>query len=68
MDWNALIQASSMQRKWEAFINIYEEGVKRYVPTIDIYNNEWYNRRCEIMREEEKAWQRWRRRSTQQLW
>ncbi len=71
-DWSTLITASNVQKKWEAFINIYEEGVKRYVPKVETkrrYNNDWYNRRCEIASEErEMAWNRWRRKNTQELW
>ncbi len=61
-DWSTFITESNVQKKWEAFINIYEEEVKRYVPKVETkrrYNNDWYDRRCEIAREErEMAWNR----------
>lgn len=32
--WKQLFRASSMQEKWDIFMEIYNEGVSRYVPKI----------------------------------
>lgn len=63
--------ASNMQKKWKAFLSICKEKMKTNVLKVITKrrrNNDQYDR-CEIARRErENAWNRWRRKNTQELW
>ncbi len=56
--WKQLFTASNTQEKWDIFMEIYNEGVSRYVPKIKIKEvkkkKDWFNARC-IMARKEKA-------------
>ena len=65
--------ASNTQDKWNTFMEIYNEGVSRYVPKITINEmkkkEDWYNTRCKLAREKkEAAWNRWRKRGGRKNW
>lgn len=58
-DWSTFIIAESVQKKWEAFINIHEEGMKRCISKVNTkrrYNKDQCNRKCEVaLRDEEEG-------------
>ncbi len=64
--WKQLFTASNTQEKWDIFMEIYNEGVSRYVPKIKIKEvkkkKDWFNiRYITARKEKEAAWNRWRK-------
>ena len=52
-DWSNFYTTKSTQKKWDEFIQIYKDGIDRYVPKMVVSEkkkNEWFNRRCELAR------------------
>ena len=50
VDWSAFEDASGIEEKWREFVNIYEEGVNKYVPRVKKKQKRiqaWFNKCCE---------------------
>ena len=72
VDWRELYETEDIEKKWTMFMNIYNEGIQRWVPrktTKEIAKKDWFNKRCFTARaEREKAWKKWRRNRRPELW
>ena len=71
-DWSELIGTNDIEEKWTKLLDIYDEGVMKWVPKTSTKNpdkKEWNNRRCTDARlEKEEAWKKWRKNKTHNLW
>ena len=71
-DWSSFHATRNTQEKWDEFIQIYMEGIDRYVPkmvTREKKENECFNRRYEFaILEKEKTWNKWRKKAGRNLW
>ena len=59
VNWKVLMEGKNVQEKYEAFLNKYNEGVKKYVPIYKVRKSKhnWYNARCaEAKKRKDKAW------------
>ena len=73
IDWSELFGTNDTEEKWTKFLDIYNEGVKKWVPkrsTKDLAKKkEWYNRRGTDTRlEKEEAWEKERKNKRHDLW
>lgn len=68
VDWNNLLSEINLQKKYDVFMDVYEEAVKRYVPKYKRGHpgkQVWFNRKCERARGiKERAWNKLRRRNS----
>ncbi len=67
-DWKELVDAESVQTKYDIFEKYFTEGVSKYVPkykTNKWKDKEWFTRQCETARvRKEDAWNKIHRRNT----
>lgn len=72
IDWKCIKEANNVNRGYEKFLTIYEDGVQKCVPKMSQVikkKNEWYNNRCIKAKEErDKAWRNVRRRQNNTTW
>jgi len=64
--WEQMEEAPSVQEKYNRFLDIYKEGVEKFVPVFRVREKRikaWFNDRCEkAKRERDKAWNRLKKR------
>ena len=72
VDWSAFEDASDIEDKWKEFVNIYEEGINKYVPRVKKEQKKiqaWFNKRCEeSKRKRDTAWNKWMKRKGPFAW
>ena len=66
INWKRIEDAPSVQEKYKRFLEIYEDGVKEFVPLYKVKEkkrNDWFNDRCEkAKRARDKAWDKLKKR------
>ena len=72
-EWGELYSNEvGVEDKWKRFMELYKEGVEKYVPRINrkkVVSKEWFNKRCHEGKEiRDAAWKKWRRRKRPNDW
>ena len=61
IDWKDIMKDTTVQEKYESFLHMYNEGVKRFVPTYRIRKRiqTWYNSKCiEARKKKDRTWKK----------
>ena len=61
IDWKKIMEGKTVQKKYEIFLEKYNDGVKKYVPLYNVRRKKysWYNARCqEAKRAKDRAWKK----------
>ena len=65
LNWEEMLQASGVQKKYDIFMNYYREGVTKFVPKYkpkEEGRKDWFNATCAKAKEKrDTAWKRWKR-------
>ena len=65
INWEEMVKLRGVQEKYNIFMEVYREGVRRYVPKYrpkEVGQNDWFNARCTKAKEKrDEAWKRWKR-------
>jgi len=65
INWNEMMGAEEVQDKYDIFMNIYNAGVKKYVPKYkwrEEQKQDWFNEKCFKAKEKrDRAWRIWKR-------
>lgn len=72
-DWRELYDMDGgVETKWKVLVDIYNEGVEKFVPKTyrrKIENKVWFNKKCyESKKIRDAAWGRWRKRKKLKDW
>ena len=71
-DWSKFEMEEDIEIKWEEFLKIYNEAIRRYVPRGGrkcVVGKEWFNARCTKARKfKKKRWSKWRDERSDENW
>ena len=65
-DWRPFRETENIQKKDDCFLDIYREAIETFVPKFKIkekWRKDWFNKRCESMKNKrDDAWRKYRKR------
>ena len=70
INWEEMMKLRDVQQKYDFFLDKYEQGIMRYVPTYKVKTkrrSDWFNMTCERAKQRrDKAWDKMRKKPTRE--